>query len=56
MVPLFCPGCRCWHGDPIHDRAGNPRGCPECYSLERHRLLAVLLPVLACLPAPDEGG
>jgi SAM-dependent methyltransferase len=53
MVPLFCPGCRCWHGDPIHDRAGNPRGCPECFSLERHRLLTVLLPVLACLPAPD---
>lgn len=47
MLPLFCPGCRGWHAELLPDRAGNPRGCPRCGSLERHRLLALLLPALA---------
>lgn len=47
----FCPGCRDWHDGLVRDRAGNARGCPRCGSLERHRLLAVLLPALATLSA-----
>jgi SAM-dependent methyltransferase len=47
VAPLFCPGCRTWHEELIRDRAGKPRGCPRCASLERHRLLAALLPLLA---------
>jgi SAM-dependent methyltransferase len=49
---LFCPGCRTWHTELIRDRGGNPRGCPGCGSLERHRLLALLLPALADAGSP----
>jgi SAM-dependent methyltransferase len=46
-VPLFCPGCLSWSDRLLRDPGGNPRGCPRCGSLERHRLLALLLPTLA---------
>lgn len=54
MRPLYCPGCRGWHDDLIRDRGGNPRGCPSCQSLERHRLLAVLLPTLVAAGSRGE--
>lgn len=46
-LPTFCPGCRRWASRLRPDAVGRPRGCPHCGSLERHRILTLLLPALA---------
>lgn len=55
-VSTLCPSCQQWHERLIRDRAGNERGCPSCLSLERHRLLALLLPAIAAAQAGEDAG
>lgn len=51
-VTTFCAACATWTLELRRDRAGRLRGCPACLSLERHRVLGILLPALASsLPA-----
>lgn len=45
--PAFCPACRRWSTGFRRDQAGTERACRHCRSLERHRVLAVLVPALA---------
>ncbi len=53
MSPTLCPCCPGWQAQLRTDSAGRARACPTCGSLERHRVLALLLPALAGFVGAD---
>ncbi len=57
-MAFFCSDCRTWQLRGVRARTGGERGCSVCFSLERHRMLGLLLPLLVDLghvrPLQDE--